>query len=266
MWAPNTDALDEFLELIKEGMPAKEKPDLKTTQKKELELWHAWNTGGRKPELLKPLYESYKPAFQRELRKWKGVEIPASAIQAEIRRHFVNAVKTYDPKKAQLNTHVNFHFKKVSRFIKTYQNYGKMSEGQISKIREFKQGVEHLTNLHGYTPDTRTIADHLKWPHKTVVQLHKELSRRDLPVSGFPHEHDPIEMLKPRELEAVRLLQFDSRLSTEERTVYEHTFGLNGKSQLQPGQIAKATGMHLSKVSRIRNKLKGYVKEALDVV
>lgn len=260
---PNIDVLDEFLELAKEAMPQK-KEQLKAKQKKEIDLWHTWNTQGRKPEQLKPLYESYKPLLQSEANKFRGLELPTSTIHAELRKHFVNAVKTYDPKRGtQLNTWVRTNLQKNSRFIKTYQNLGKIPESQISKIREFNQAKETLTNQFGYEPDTRTMADHLKWPHKRVIQLQKEL-RKDNPTSGYPH--DPAETLTPKELEAVHILQYDTRMSPEERTVYEYTFGMNGKPKLQPGQIAKQTKIHPSKISRIRGKLKTYIQEAMEVL
>jgi DNA-directed RNA polymerase specialized sigma subunit len=265
MLDPNIEALDEFLELVKEAMPPKQKDELKTVQRRELDLWYTWNNGGRKPEHLKPLVESYKPLLQREANKFRSVEIPTSSLNAELRKQFVNAVKTYDPKKGtQLNTWVQHHIRKGSRFIKTYQNLGKIPEGQISKIREFKAAKEHLFNQNGFEADTQTLADHMKWPHKRVVQLQTELSRQDKSTSNYLH--DPAEFLNPRELEAVHILQFDSRLSSEERTVYEYTFGMNGKPQLQPGQIASRTSIHPSKVSRIRTKLKKYLQEATDVL
>lgn len=267
------DLLDAFLEqdvvkeaLAKKKQEPKDKNVLKATQKKEIELWHNWNNNDRKPEHLKPLYESFKPLLQKETNKWKGVEIPKSAINAEMRKQFVNAVKTYDPAKGtQLSSWVTTNLQKSSRFMKTYQNYGKIPEGQISKIREFKQAKETLFNIHGYEPDTKTLADHLKWPQKRVAQLSKELAREDLPLSGFAGG-DPAEALAPKELEAIRILQYDKRLSPDERTVYEYTFGMNGRPRLQPGQIAKQTGLHPSKISRIRGKLKGFVTEAMEVL
>lgn len=269
------DVIDQFLDLdlVKEALAAKKKQEkptkeqFKATQRKEIDLWHHWNDNGRKPEHLKPLLDSFKPLLQREANKWKGVEIPKSAINAEMRKQFVNAVKSFDPnhpKKTQLGSWVQTNLTKSSRFMKTYQNIGKIPESNISKIREFKQAKESLFNIHGYEPDTKTLADHLKWPHKKVIQLQKEL-RDDLPVSGFPGG-DPAEVLAPRELEAIRILQYDKRLSGDERSVYEYTFGMNGKPRLQPGQIAKQTGLHPSKISRIRSKIKSYVLEAQEVL
>jgi len=268
--------LDEFLDLdlVKEALAKKKQPEkktkeqLKATQRKEIDLWHTWNNNGRKPDDLKPLYESFKPLLQREANKFRGVELPKSAINAEMRKQFVNAVKTYDPnhvKKTQLSSWITTNLQKSSRFIKTYQNYGKIPEGQISKIREFKQAKETLIGQLGYEPDTHTLADHLKWPHKRVAQLQKELAREDLPLSGFVGG-DPAESFAPKELEAIHILQYDKRLSPEERTVYEYTFGINGRPKLQPGQIAKQTSLHPSKISRIRGKLKGYIQEAVEVL
>jgi hypothetical protein len=41
---------------------------------------------------------------------------------------------------------------------------------------------------------------------------------------------------------------------------------MNGKQLLKPGQIAKQTGLHPSKVSRIRTKLKGLAQEVLETI
>lgn len=282
--APNIDLLDEVLEMAhrqgfiykealakkKEQIVEKDKTVLKATKAREIDLWHNWNTGGRKPEHMKPLIESFKPMLQSEANKYRGVELPKSTINAEIRKQAVNAFKTFNPENkggAQLSSWVQTNLRKASRFIKTYQNLGKIPESQISKIREYKQAKETLFNQFGHEPDTKSIADHLKWPHKRVIQMQREL-RDDLPASGFEGAkmQDPAELGTPKELEAIRMIQYDTRMSKEERAVYEYTFGMNGKPRLQPGQIAKLTKLHPSKISRIRGKIKTYLTEALDLI
>jgi DNA-directed RNA polymerase specialized sigma subunit len=156
---------------------------------------------------------------------------------------------------------VQTNLQKASRFVKTYQNLGKIPEAQISKIRTFNQARDDLRTKLGFDPDTHSLAEHLGWHPRQVVQLQREL-RKDLPASSFAF--DPAEQLHPRELEAVTLIQYG--LSPVERSVYEHTFGMNGKSVLSPGQIASKVGIHPSKVSRIRNKLQDKVHEALQVL
>lgn len=266
---PQLDSsLDRFLAtFVKEAAPKKSRDELKATQRQELELWHTWNNKGRKPEHLQPLYQSYKPMLVREAQKWRSAEmIPSSTIQAEIDKHFVNAMKTFDPGRAQLSTWVGQNLKKASRFVKTYQNLGKIPEGQIAQIRVFKQAQEHLYDKLGHEPDTKILADHLGWTPRRVQQLQREM-RRDLPAShweGAGGGGDPTELLTPKELEAIKLMQYD--LTPEERTVYEYTFGMNGKPRYQPGQIAKKTNLHPSKVSRIRNKLVDKLKEAIELL
>lgn len=273
---PDIDLLDRILEatLTKEAFakkkktekPVKNPEEFKATQKKEIEMWHTWNDNGRKPEHLKPIYNSFKNLLQNQANKFRGLELPKTAIDAEIRKHFLNALSTYNPnheKGTQLNSWITHHIRKSSRFVKNYQNLGRISERQISGITEFKQTKADLFDKLGYEPDTKTLADTLKWPHKRVIQLQKEL-REDVSASGFGE--DPGEIRSSKELEAIRLLQYDNRLSPEERSVYEYTFGMNGKPKLQPGHIAKRTNLHPSKVSRIRGKIKTLVQEALDVL
>lgn len=260
-YSPNV--LDSFLETyVKTAAPKKSREEMKETQKKEIDLWHHWNNNGRKPEHLEPLYESFKPLMNREAQKFVNkVEIPTATIHHEISQHFVNAMKSFDPSKAQLNTWVQTNLQKASRYVKSNQNMGKIPEGQISQIRHFDATKEQLSQKLGHEPDTKTLADALGWSPRRVTQMIKE-RRKDLPASGF--ESDPAELLTPKELEAIKLMQYD--LTPEERTVYEYTFGMNGRPRYQPGQIAKTTNIHPSKVSRIRNKLVDKLKEAMELV
>lgn len=259
--------LDDFLCLFKEGMATAVKPaELKTLQKKEMDLWHTWHEGGRKAKDLSPLYESYKPLIQKTANKFTNrAPLPVSAIHSELRKQFVSAVKSYDPKRGtQLNSWVTTHLQKVSRFIKTYQNYGKIPEGNIAKITEFHRAKTELADRLGHEPDTKALADHLKWSPKRVIQMGKEL-RKDESVSGYPNG-DPAVQMTSKEIEAVQMLHYDSRLGADERAVYEYVFGVNGKPKLGPGDIAKKTNIHPSKVSRIRTKLKNYLQEAMEVL
>lgn len=244
------------------GMAAKTK-DLKGTQKKEIELWHNWNNNGRKPEDMKPLYQSLKPVVNKAISNWAGrVSVPTSAIQAEMNKQFVNAIKTFQPGKSALNTWVTNNLRKGGRFIKNYQNLGRIPENQIDKIEPYKKAKQELYDKLGHEPDTRAIAEHMGVPVRKIQQLEKE-NRQDLAASKF-NEGDPAQVLAPKELEALTLIQYD--LTPEQRIVYEHTFGMNGKKMLKPGEIAAQTGIHASKVSRIRTILKNKVLEAMEVV
>lgn len=245
--------------------PAQKKKNLKDTQKKETELWKKWDAGGRTTEDLQPLHKSFKPVIMQQVRVYanKGkYPIPTSAIQHEMNKQFVRAVKTYDPDRgAQLNTWVRKNLLKSGRFIKNYQNLGHIPEGQLSLIQPYERARAELLDKLGHEPDTVSIAAKMGQPLRKIKQLEKE-RRDDLASSGFMH--DPSEVLSPVELEAFKLIEYD--LTPEERTVYEYTFGVNGRPMLRPGEIATKAKIHPSKVSRIRKKLQDKVREAVEVI
>jgi DNA-directed RNA polymerase specialized sigma subunit len=248
------------------GAPKALTPDkeLKKKQKQEIQLWHAWNDNGRKPEDLQPLYVSFKPLINKAVSSWSGrvEQVPSSAISAEMHKQFLNAVKSYNPVKAQLNTWVTTNLRKGGRYIKNYQNLGHIPEQQIEKIDPYKKAKEELTDRLGHEPDTASIAEFMGEPVRRIQQLEKEM-RQDLSASKF-EEADPATILAPKELEALTLIQYD--LTPEERTVYEYTFGMNGKQMLKPGEIATKANIHASKVSRIRKKLQDKVNEAMEIL
>lgn len=238
---------------------ASKKKDIGTVRQNELQMWHEWNASGRHPDKLKPLLDSFKPLIESRAYVYKRqkLEIPTAAIDAEFQKQFVNALKTYDPSKGtSLGTWVYSSLRKAGRYIKNYQNIGKIPEERIGMITQFQQAKSELTDKLGTEPDTLTLAQHLKWPRKLVETMEKE-NRKDLPTSGW--ETDPFELLSSPDLETLRLIQYE--LTPEERSVYEYTFGMNGKPSLSPGDISKKLKMHPSRVSRIRAKIKKLVKE-----
>ena len=238
--------------------PKAPKADMSLKREAELQMWHDWNNSGRKPAKIEPLLASFKPLIESRAYSYKNrVEIPTAAIDAEYQKQFVNALKTYNPEKGRLSSWVYGNLAKASRYIKTYQNVGKIPEERIGAITPYKQAYAELSDKLGTEPDSLSLAQHLKWPLKRVVTLQKEM-REDLPVSGW--EKDPYDVMASSDLETLRLVQYE--LSPEERTVYEYTFGMNGKPSLSPGDIAKKTKMHPSRVSRIRSKVRKLVLEA----
>lgn len=260
--------LDDFvfeMALAKFAAAKKTKEELRQLKQKEVELWHNWNTSGRKPEDLLPLKDSLKPAIEYHAKKWRNrVELPTSVIDAEYNKHFVKAMETYNPNKGSgLTTYLDFYLKKANRYFQTYQNVGKMSEGTIKDITAFKGAREHLTDKFGHEPDANSLAEHLGWTTRRVARVQKSI-RADIPASQWGSESDPADFLHPKELEAIKLMQYE--LAPEERTVWEHTYGMNGKPMLQPGQIAKATGLSGPKVSRIRAKLRTKFNEMQELV
>jgi len=81
--------------------------------------------------------------------------------------------------------------------------------------------------------------------------------RKEVPTSTLQSD---MSSLKPsKETEIIRLIQYE--LTPEEKIVYEHLLGVNGKPQLKPGEIATRLNMSPSKVSRIKDSIGAKVKK-----
>lgn len=264
------EELDDFLK--KEGIavfsPVSPNLELKSRQHKEMELWKTWDSNGRKPKDLKPLLDSMAPLIQSHVDKWK-VEIPTAAIEAKAHQAFVRAAKTYDPSRGQFNTHLGHQLKGLSRYVKTYQNVGKIPDKQIEMIHSFKKTVGELKDELGYEPGSDTIAQRLGVSQKKVQQLQKELKGTRIASELM---YDPAQVAPSKITQAIDLLQYDTRLTPLELKVLQHTHGLGGAKLMSASEIAKhlknekGKSLSNSKVSRIRKKISDLLNETAEAL
>jgi len=248
--------------------------DLAQKKSSEMDMWKTWKEGGQKPEHLDPLLKSFAPLIQSRVNQYKNkVEIPTSAIEHEHKKEFVNALRTYDPTKgASLSTHIVNRLPKAGRYIDSNKNIARIPENIYTKIGYFNSLKSNLSEQLGHEPDDATIHDHLlKTPHeklgvlsmKDIGRLNKE--QRKVLILSASSAADIIGTpnLSSREEEVVHLVYHE--LSPQERLVHEHTFGMNGKPILKPGDMAKKLKMDGPKISKlkasIRTKILKYLEE-----
>lgn len=248
------DPVLDFIEFAEEL----DKEAAESRAQKDFQLWQTWQQGGRQPEHLEPLMKQMEPLIRRASNIYSGkVNIPRSAVHAEFQLQALNAFNTYDPQRgATLGTHVTWQLKKGKRFISTYQNIGRIPETRIHNITPFQNARDELRDELGRDPSAHELADRLKWPVNQVSAMELEL-RREVPLSTL--QSDMTSLRPSREAEVLRLIQYD--LSPEEKVVYEHLLGVNGKPQLKPGEIAMRLNMSPSKVSRIKDSIGAKVKK-----
>lgn len=249
-------------------------------KKQESELWQDWKDSGHHPEKFKSLLTSYRPLINRTVRQYSRVAaVPHEAVEAEVKKHFLNACKTFNPDSgAQLGTWVNWHLKKTKRYVDEYSNIGKIPEPRIALINKYKLAKDELFEHLNRLPTHQEVASHIntyypstkKISHKEIKNLSVELSRDDLSESGF--DDGPGVFQSPKELEAIRLLRWSNKLNHEEKSVFDHVFGVHENDifvehhMKKPGDIARLTGFSNSKISRIRNSIADKVRQTVDVL
>lgn len=224
---------------------------------RDLELWQQWDQNGRQAEDLEPLYKQIKPVIRKAANVYAGkVNIPRPAVEAEFELHALNALSTYNPKKASLHTYVTSQMRRGKRFITTHQNAARIPEHRITRKGDFDRAKSELEDELGREPSAQEIADRMKWPKRQVERLIME-DRKEVPTSLL--QTDLVGNRVSEETELLNLLP--AELSREENLVFEYLTGSGGKQQLRAAEIARKTGMSAAKVSRIRSRIAKKVKK-----
>lgn len=244
-------AIDEFFEFEKESSAKK--------SQKDLELWQQWNDHNRDPEAIKPLLQQMKPFIYRKANVFAGKnpQVPAEAVRAEFLNSAVKAFETYDPEKgAALHTYVDWQMLKAKRFVSTYGGgVSRIPEQRYWKVQRYQDArTELLDQLHR-EPTGLELADKLGWPLKDVTAISGEARTQ---IASTRLAQDQISLKPSASMETLRLLMYE--LTPEEQLVVEYTYGINGKPELKPGQIATQMRVSPSKVSRIKSKVAGKLK------
>jgi len=215
----------------------------------DFELWKRWKDRGEKPDDMEPLLDQFEPMIGQQLGRYAGkVNIPDTAIRADLENRFVTAVRTYDPNRGtQLGTHVGWHLKGVHRFVTKNQNLGRIPENQISRIGELTAATHILQDELGKVPDNAAVAAKMKWSPAQVKKLRRAL-RKDLLTTGF---EAPVGSITPSRWDAVQHL-IPSELDEREQYIFRHTTGAGGAKVMQAQEIAKRLGVSNAAVSRAR--------------
>jgi DNA-directed RNA polymerase specialized sigma subunit len=239
------------------GLPPEGEEFLKTaavTRKdRDTALWQTWKDSGKDPTHLDPLLDAYQPLVAMKMREWRAPAIPPAAFQAELHGQLIRAFDTYNPSRGTaLATHVHHRIQKAKRYMNQYQNIGYIPENKSRHIGELLRAQSMLNEDLGRDPTPQELSDHLGMSVKRVTQVQQSM-RRDVPSSAL--ESDPTTMANnPRMAEVLDLLPHS--LSPDERQVFDHIYGRNGKQQItSTGALAKALGKSPSQISRIRSSI-----------
>jgi DNA-directed RNA polymerase specialized sigma subunit len=219
---------------------------------KEIDLWTKWKNSNYDPTYLRPLQEGMKGLIKINVDKWARVNIPRMAIEMEAEKHFIEALKDYDPTKgASLSTHISQRLNRIERFVLSHQNLARIPENRGgAKFGEYKTARTLYRDEYGRDPTPQELAEKMSLEYKRPVtpkevSMYMKEDRRDLGItddSDFRHEATGDRIL-------LKMLPYE--LNIEEKQVFERYFGLNGSKQMQPGEIAKELNINPSKVSRL---------------
>jgi DNA-directed RNA polymerase specialized sigma subunit len=223
-------------------------------------LWDTWHVQGRKPEHLDPMIQNFQGLIGAKVREWKPPAIPKSAFEAELTKHVIKAIESYDPNRgASLNTHVNYRVQKAKRYMVQQQNMARIPEVQAYSIGTLQRSHDALSEEFAREPTHAELAEHMsehdvngrKYTPKQVAVIAKA-QRRDIPSSMW--ESDPEPQSVQREREILPLIR--ETLDPKEQKVFDHLYGHGGAPIINStNSLATRLGMSPSQVSRLKSSI-----------
>lgn len=217
----------------------------------ELDLYKKWKQTGDK-QAFQDLYRSMKPLIYTAAKKASyGSNIPESAHKIYAAQNFFDSLRTYDPSKRQLKSHVyEWVEQKAKRLNYQYQNLGHIPEPRAQSVGLYQTIYSNLRDELGREPSQAELADRLQWGLKDVANIQKEI-RKDLAIMEGTQEVPIVQSRRDEEM--LDYLYYE--LPPEEQVVYEYIFGKHGKqAMIKPGgkvdydRIASQVGFSVSKV------------------
>ncbi|HNW88105.1 MAG TPA: sigma-70 domain-containing protein [Bacteroidales bacterium] len=199
----------------------------------ELDLWNRYKAGDTSAK--KELMSSITPIIRSQANKFKAAPIPFVAIELEGYRLASHAIDTYEPDKAQLNTHLINNLKKLSRFVTNYQNVGHIPEPRALMIGKYHTINSNLTESLGREPTIYEISDAMQVSPMEIERLQLEL-RKDLsmempsadPDAGGFYSYVRDDEPDPRKKQIYDFVYFD--MDPVNKKIMEYLFGMYGTS------------------------------------
>lgn len=211
----------------------------------ELILEYQTNPGNK--ELQQKLFEAHGPYIQANINKWQGV-LPDAVLNAYGKKYANDAFKSFNPEKANINTHLYNHISQLSRQVYANQNSVKIPEHQIQMIGKVNSARDLLADEFGRDPTVDEIADHLHLPKQHIAKVIKNQRADFLNDSDTDMQHQVGGDSKV----ADKIFGYRQGLEDKQKEHFDALTGFGGIKPLTPQQFGKQFKMKPYEVSRLK--------------
>lgn len=262
-----TKKVNDFLKTaseldLKKDQAKKRYAEFRGRRGKELQLWHAWDQGGRKPEDLRPLVKSVEPLINAETRKRMqglGGSIPQSALKNELRNAAVKAFSSYKPEKAQLSTHLITNFQRTTDFIAAGRNVLYMPRPDVEQHQRFMSAKDQFVEEHGREPLAHELQPFLPgMGPRRIKRMMRGFGPEAYTEMGTSFEEAAA---KPDVRDAFLMVRPD--LNQHQKAFGELHYPPPGAPQLSVNAIAKQLKMPQHRVYQIKAEVERRLKKLL---
>ena len=247
---PVEDYLDQFSE---SGKTAAQKRD-----EEDLQAWQTWRQNPN-AKTMAPILNRMEPVFNSAVRSFKAPNVNEAAFRGFLQQQAIRAAQTFDPTRgASFRTHATNLMQKAKRFNAQLQNAAYIPEEKVRFIGPIDAAVDHLTDELGREPTHSEVAKQVSMQPRFRISAKRVgeiqgLRRKDILGSSF--ESDPLGHTGSRDREIIALLR-PSLKTEDERTVYDYTYGMNGKPKItSTNELASRMGKNPSQIARIKSRI-----------
>lgn len=206
------------------------------------------------PKNASALLDALKPVIQSGVRTYVGKPNPLSSSRA--RKLALQAVRSYNPTKARLSTHVHNYLKGLRRITEQQTRAVRIPERALLDRNRMVQGEAELTEELGREPTATELADHLKMPVKRIEMLRRMqsgVSQSMLAFSGPEAQGWSPAVQQPRTDAWLRLVHADQDRTNQK--IMEWTFGMYGAPILSNQEIARRLKLSPGAISQRKAKI-----------
>lgn len=227
---------------------------------RDMELWETYKKDPQ-PENLQALVRQLDGTIQSQVNKWAG-NLPRPYLEARAKALAVEAIDTYKPGRAALNTHVTNRLKKLSRDVYTHKDAVRVPEHKQLKINTMLRAQRELMSEHGREPTAQELQDHLGWSPAMVSSVQASMNSELLEsedVGGGLFERQSI-WAPDNDDAIVDMVYFD--LSPQDKQIFEHSTGYGGKPVLSNTELREKLGITQAQLSYRKRKIVDRLKSA----
>lgn len=207
---------------------------------------------------LKSILDSFGGLINSEIGKYQDI-MPKPVMRAKAKEYVIGAVRTYDPSKGALSTHVVNNLKRLGRFTSEEGFSIRIPEDIRQSITSYDKTYQILSYDLNREPSIKELAGALQWPEDRVERVKTYQVRKEFPESSleFAPEFDNTDPME----NILAYLYHDS--DPTDRFIIESTMGREGKPVLSKTDIAAKLKISIPAVSNRAKRLAEKIKKLL---
>lgn len=220
----------------------------------------AYNQWKKKPDPknMSNALNTFGKLINSEISRYTGT-LERPTLQSFAKKYVADAIRKYDPsKKVQLSTHIVHNLQRLHRL--NYKNVQGLhtSEELQRNMNKVLTAKNNLTETLGREPTHKEISKEVGMPEKFINKMEKNL-KFEVPSSAM--SFDPAAHKTEEEDLVMDYLYHD--LNPQQKIIFEHKIGYNGKPIKQNKELAKMLGISPVRVTQISEQISNAYRKAV---